>query len=152
MPSPKAQPQATQFPVNEIGAKALDAVSVIAEANQRVIGQLLDLSSSTAADRLRTLGELHAAAAEATRGIWAPVNPREAFEEFRQDPVAWYRKGFLSALDGTQQMVKLFETSAQIVARDTERFQGAAERTGKAIQDAVGGCASRLRELYTTAG
>jgi hypothetical protein len=149
MPSSKAQSHTAPFPVNDIGAKALDAVSVIAEANQRVIGQLLDLSASTAADRLRTLGELHAAAAEAARGIWAPVNPREAFEDFRQDPVAWYRKGLQSVLDGTQQVVKLLETSAQIVARDTERFQGAAERTGKQIQDAVGGCSSRLRELYT---
>jgi hypothetical protein len=150
MPSTKAQSQAPLFPVNEIGAKALDAVSAIAEANQRVIGQILELSSSTAADRLRTLGEFQSAAAEASRGVWAPVSPREAFEEFRQDPVAWYRKGLLSALDGTQRIVKLFETSAQIVARDTERFQGAAERTGKEIQDAVGTCANRLRELYAT--
>ena len=147
MPSTKAQSQAPLFPVNEIGAKALDAVSAIAEANQRVIGQLVELSSSAGADRLRTLGELHSAAAEATRAVFTPMNPREAFEEFRQDPVAWYRKGLLSALDGTQRMVKLFETSAQIVTRDTERFQGAAERTGKEIQDAVGACANRLRDL-----
>ena len=150
MPSPKSQSQEPLLAVSEIGAKALDAVSAIAEANQRVLGQLLELSSSATADRLRTLGELQSAAVEASRGIFAPVNPREAFEEFRQDPVAWYRKGLLSALDGTQRMVKFLETNAQIVARDTERFQGAAERTGKQIQDAVGACASRLRDLCAT--
>ena len=150
MASPKAQSQTPLFPINEISTKALDAVSAITEANQRVFGQLLELSSSAAADRLRALGELQSAAAEASRGVWAPVNPRETFEEFRQDPVAWYRKGLLSALDGTQRMVKLFETNAQIVARDTERLQGTAERTGKEIQDAVGTCANRLRELYAT--
>ena len=50
-----SQTTTTEFPpLNQIGGKALDAVSAIAEANQRVVGQLIELSSSAAADRLRT--------------------------------------------------------------------------------------------------
>ena len=57
MSTTKTQPQATtEFPpLNQIGGKALDAVSALAEANQRVVGQLIELSASAAADRLRTL-------------------------------------------------------------------------------------------------
>ena len=150
MPPTKTQPQASVLPNYELGAKALDAVSTIAETQQRVIGQLIELSSLAAADRLRSLGELQSAAAETVRGIFTPASPREAFEELRQDPVAWYRKSLLATMDGTQRIVKLFETNAQMISRDTERFQGAAERTAKEIQDAVGTCASRLRELYAT--
>ncbi len=147
----KAPSPATQFPpLNEIGGKTLDAVSALAEANQRVVAQLIELSSTAAAERLRTLGELSSAAVEAARGALTPMNPREAFEELRQDPLAWYRKGVASMLDGTQRMFKLFETNAQIVSRNAERYQGAAERTGKEIENAVSTCASRLREIYGT--
>jgi hypothetical protein len=51
-------------------------------------------------------------------------------------------------LDGTQRVFKLFETNAQIVSRNTERFQGTAERTGKEIEAAVSTCTSRFREIY----
>ena len=150
MSTTKTQPQATtEFPpFNQIGGKALDAVSALAEANQRVVGQLIELSASAAAERLRTLGELQSAALDATRGVFTPMNPREAFEELRQDPFAWYRKSVASMLDGTQRVFKLFETNAQIVSRNTERFQGTAERTGKEIENAVSTCTSRLREIY----
>ena len=72
MSTTKTQPQATtEFPpLNQIGGKALDAVSALAEANQRVVGQLIELSSSAAADRLRTLGELQSAALDAARGVF----------------------------------------------------------------------------------
>lgn len=144
-----SQTTTTEFPpLSQMGGKALDAVSAIAEANQRVVGQLIELSSSAAAERLRTIGEMQSAALEAARGVFPPMNPREAFEELRQDPFAWYRKGVASMLDGTQRMFKLFETNAQIVSRNTERFQGTAERTGKEIESAVTACTSRLREIY----
>jgi len=151
MPATKTQSQTSALPAFDLGAKTLDAVSAIAETQQRVIGQLVELSSLAAADRLRSLGELQSAAAETARGILTPVSAREAFEEFRQDPIACYRKSLLATLDGTQRIVKLFETNAQMISRDTERLQGAAERTAKEIQDAVGTCANRLRELYATA-
>jgi hypothetical protein len=152
MPTAKTQAQTSAFPVDEFGAKAVDAAAAIAEANQRVFGQLLDLSSSATTDGLRTLGELQSAAAEVTRGVFAPVNSRESFEELRHDPLAWYRKSILSALDGAQRTFKLLETSARIVTRDSERMQVAAERSAKEIQQAVTTCASRLRELYATQG
>ena len=152
MPNAKAQAQAPLYPPDEFGAKALHAASAIAEANQRVFGQLLELSSAAATDGLRTLGELQSAATEVTRSLFAPVDSRESFEEFRSDPLAWYRKTVLSAFDGAQRTFKLFETSARIVSRDSERIQGAAERSAKEIQQTVSTCASRIRELYATQG
>jgi hypothetical protein len=94
------------------------------------------------------LGELQSAAVEAARGAFAPMNPREAIDELRQDPLAWYRMGVASMLDGTQRMAKLFESNAQIMSRNAERVSGEAERTGKEIEKAVSTCASRLREIY----
>jgi hypothetical protein len=145
----KTQSPTADFPsMKDLGGKTLEAVSALAEANQRVAAQLIELSSTTATERLRMFGELQSAAVEATRGAFASVNPREAIDELRQDPLAWYRMGVASMLDGTQRMAKLFESNAQIVSKNAERVSGEAERTGKEIEKAVSTCASRLREIY----
>ncbi|HEV8440449.1 MAG TPA: hypothetical protein VGT40_20355 [Methylomirabilota bacterium] len=151
MPSEKSQPQPPVFslPLKDIGAKTLDAVSAVTEANQRVVSQLIELGSTAAAEPLRTLGELQSAAMDAARSALAPVGPRDGFEEFRQDPVAWYGKTVLFALDSTERMLKLFETNTQIVTKSVERFQGSVERSGKEIQDATRACVSRLRDVYS---
>ena len=136
------------LPMGEMGTKALETVSAVAEANQRVFGQLIELSSTAAAERLRAIGELQAAAVEAARAALPTTTPREALDELRQDPFAWYRKGLGAALDGTQRLFKLLDTNAQIVSRSAQRFQSAADRNGKEIQDAMRSCATRVREIF----
>ena len=49
--------------------KILDAVSAYAQANERVIGELVELGSSTAREGIKTYLELQAAALEAARGL-----------------------------------------------------------------------------------
>jgi hypothetical protein len=142
-----SQSQAAILALGELGAKTLDAVSAIAGANQRVLGQLIELSSIAATDRLRTLGELQSAAVDAARGSLLSADGRDALGDLPQDPVGWYNKSVLSAVDGAQRMLKLFESNAQIVTRSAQRFQGSAERTSKEIQDAVTACATRLQEI-----
>ena len=135
-------------PFSEIGARTLEAVSAFAEANQRVVGQLIELSSTAAAERLRAIGELQSAAVDAARAALPATTPREAIDELRQDPFAWYRRGISVAVDNAQRMFKLFETNTQIVSRSAQRFQGTAERSGKEIQEAVRTYAGRMREIY----
>ena len=152
---PEAQPQTPTFaplPIGEMGAKALEAMSAFAEANQRVIGQLIELSSTAAAERLRTIGELQSAAVEAARAALPTATAREAIDELRQDPFAWYRKGVGAAVDGTQRLFKLLDTNAQIVSRSAQRFQTTADRSGKEIQEAVRTYASRMREIFDARG
>jgi hypothetical protein len=149
----KTQSPTAEFPfLEDLGGKALDAVTALAEANQRVVAQLIELSSTTATERIRMLGELQTAAVEAARSTVAPMSPREAIDELRQDPLAWYRMSVASMLDGTQRMARLIESNAQIVSRNAERISGEAERTGKEIEKAVSTCASRLREIYGVRG
>ena len=151
----QAQPQTFPFatlPIGEMGARALEAVSAFAEANQRVLGQLIELSSTAAAERLRTVGELQSAAVEAARAALPTMTPRETLDELREDPLAWYRKGLGAAVDGTQRLIKLLDSNAQIVSRSAQRFQSTADRSGKEIQDAVRTYAARMREILDTRG
>jgi hypothetical protein len=130
--------------------KLLDAVSVYAQANERVIGELVELGSSTAREGIKTYIELQAAALEAAREISLPGLPQaDMLDELRRDPLAWYRKGLQAVADGTQRATKLVETNAQIVARNAERFQAAAERTVKEIEGAGNTYVNRMREIYS---
>src|SRR5262245_37991873 len=150
MSTSKSQPPTATFglPINDLGARALDALTAFAEANQRVVGQIIELSSSAAAERLRTIGEIQSAAVEAVRDSMPADTVRESFEQLRQDPMGWYRKQFLTAVDGAQRALKLAETNAHIVAQSAERLQGSAERGSKEIQDAVSAYVSWMREVY----
>ena len=130
--------------------KILDAVSAYAHANERVIGELVELGSSTAREGIKTYVELQAAAIEAAREVSLPAAPpADIIEEARRDPMAWYRKGLQAVADGTQRATKLVETNAQIIARNAERFQASAERTVKEIEGAGNAYVSRMREIYT---
>ena len=130
--------------------KILDAVSAYAQANERVIGELVELGSSTAREGIKTYVELQAAAIEAARELSLPAAPPvDMIEEARRDPMAWYRKGLQAVADGTQRATKLVETNAQIIARNAERFQASAERTVKEIEGAGNAYVSRMREIYT---
>ena len=65
----------------------------------------------------------------------------QTIEELRQDPFAFYRKGF-------QATAKLVETNTQIV---TERraAPGVDGRAAKEIEQAASGYVSRMKDLYS---
>jgi hypothetical protein len=135
--------------LTDLRGKALDAASAFAETNQRIAAELVEFSSSAAKETLRACTELQAAALEAART--APAFPGAGFDtadELRQDPFGWYRKTFVSAIDGTQKAYKVLEANAQIWSRSAERLQASAERSGKQIQETVTGYVSRLHEIY----
>src|SRR5229473_1584613 len=98
-------------------------------------------SSQAARESLRTLSELQAAAMETVRAMPMPA-VGQSIEELRQDPFAFYRKGF-------QATAKLVETNTQIVTRNVERLQESTGRAAKEIEQAASGYMSRMKDLYT---
>ena len=138
-----------QTTFSSLGGKLGDTVSAMAEANQRVVGELVELTSAAARERVRTALEMQSSLLEAVRSIPAPSMPsRSTIDELRQDPFAWYRKGLMAYLDGTQRTLKLFETQAQIVTRSVERFHATAEKSSRVIEDAMSGYQSKMQDLY----
>jgi hypothetical protein len=122
--------------LTDVQGKVIEAVAAFTQANQRVVGELIELSSQAARESLRTLSELQSAAMETVRAMPMPI------EELRQDPFAFYRKGF-------QATAKLVETNAQIVTRNVERFQESTGRAAKEIEQAASGYVSRMKDLYS---
>jgi hypothetical protein len=145
---PKPQPAVFES-LEEMRSKTLDAFAALAEANQRVVGKLIDLSSTAARESLRTYAELQAAAMEAVRTAPTPTLSRERIDELGRDPFAWYRRSLLDAASATQRVARLIDTNAQIVARAAERFEAPAEETGKGIREAVQTYRSRMKEIQS---
>lgn len=134
--------------VENMQGKMLEAVAAFAQANERVMGQLIELSSTAAREGLRAASEMHAAAVDTVRAIPMPT-PTETIEDLRRDPFAWYRKGVQAVAESTQRAARLVETNAQIVARNAERLQASAAASAREIEQAASGYASRMKDIYT---
>jgi hypothetical protein len=143
------QPISPEF-FAEMQGKALEAFSVLADMNHRVLQGLVGLSASTAKEGLRTYAELQSATVEAARAPHAHVMP-ETFEAFRQDPFAWYQRTLLTVVEGTQKAFGLVEANAQVVTRTAERVQASAEKAGQEIQETLTTSVNRLKEIYARA-
>jgi hypothetical protein len=147
---------AINYQFDGMQGKVLEAVTALTQANERVVGQLIELSSNAARESLRAIGELQAAAVDTVRAAPMPSavptdTLPEILENLRRDPFAWYRKGFEAIAESTQRAAKLVETNMQIVARNAERLQASAAASAKEIEQAASGYASRIKDIYTRA-
>ncbi|HEX2501098.1 MAG TPA: hypothetical protein VHO73_06540 [Methylomirabilota bacterium] len=145
----------TQQPISpeffaEMQGKALEAFSVLADMNHRVLQGLVGLSASTAKEGLRTYAELQTATVEAARTSQSTVGP-EAIDALRQNPFAWYQRSLLTLVEGTQKAFHLVEANSQVVTRTAERVQASAEQTGQEIQETLMTSVNRLKEIYARA-
>lgn len=131
----------------EMQAKALEAVSVIAEMNHRVLQELVGLSASTAKEGMRAYADVQAATVQAARAA-QPTGHGESFEAFPPHPFAWYQKGLLTMVEGAQATFRLLEANGQVVTRSAERLQASAGQTGQEIQEALTASVSRMKEIY----
>jgi hypothetical protein len=136
--------------VTDLRMRGLDLVSALAELNRRVVGGLIELSSSTALEGVRAWTELQAVAVDAARPTPQPKPElHEAGDEPpAPDPLAWYRRGIESSVSVTQRVLKLLEKNGEILARSAEHNQASAERTGKEIREALEVYTERVRKIY----
>ena len=136
----------------QFASKALDTLTVWAEANQRVMHELVTLSVTATKETGRLYAELQSSTVEAVRESQAYWLKRQTGgAEIPTDPIGWWQRTFVDAIEGTQKAFRLAETSAQALTKGTEQLQATAERSGKEIQAALTGLATRMQEIYATA-
>lgn len=104
-------------------AKAFEGLGLWAEANQKVLQNLVDLSTATAIEGVKVYAELQASAVQAVKG--------------GQD-VLLGAKGCLNAAQ--KDPFGMLERTAETVTRSAERLQVSAEHAS-----------NRLKTLYTSA-
>jgi len=130
--------------------RAVEAFSVVAEANQKILSDLVDLSASTAKEGVRLYAELQSSAVEALKeGQDYLLSRQSEIQEAPRDPFAFYQKGVLQSVEGAQKAFKIIESNAQAMTRSAERLQVTAEQTGKEIQATFSQVAGRMKSLYS---
>jgi len=132
----------------QIAGKTMDTVSVWADANQRLLRELVELSSGTAQEGLRLYTEIQRNAIEAIReSQGTAVRWQHAWKE-SADPAAWYQKAVAESVGGAQRAFRFLEESGQAVTRAAEHLQANAEQAGKGIQETFSGAVTRMKEIY----
>lgn len=130
--------------------RAVEAFSMVAEANQKILRDLVDLSASTAKEGVRLYAELQSSAVEALKeGQDYLLSRQSEIQEAPRDPFAFYQKGVLQTVEGAQKAFKIIESNAQAMTRSAERLQVTAEQTGKEIQATFAQVAGRMKSLYS---
>src|SRR5581483_11557837 len=125
-------------PMNLTG-RTVEMFSLWADANQRVLRELVDLSASTAKEGVRLYAEIQSAALE------------EAMQDASRDPCGTCQKGALDTVEGAQRALRLLESTAQAMTRSAERLETTAEHAGQEIQATVAQLAGKVKSLYAPA-
>jgi len=133
---------------SQMTGRAVEAFSVFAEANQKIMRDLVDLSASTAKEGVRLYAELSSSAVEALKESQSYLLRRQSeLQEAPRDPFSVYQKGVLESVEGAQKAFKILESNAQAMTRSAERLQVSAEQTGKDIQATFAQVASKVKSL-----
>ena len=129
--------------------RAVEAFSLWADANQKVLRDLVDLSAATAKEGVRLYAEIQSSAVEAVKeGQSYLLRCQGELQDAPRDPLGFYQKGVLESVESTQRTFRLLEGTAQAMTRSAERLQSTAELTGKEIQATVTQVTGKVQSLY----
>ena len=135
---------------SQMTGRAVEAFSLWADTNQKVLRELVDLSASTAKEGVRLYAELQSSAVEAVKDGQAYVLRRQSdVQDAPKDPITFYQRNVLESVESAQRVFKLFEGSAQAMTRSAERLQVTAEQAGKEIQATFAQLAGKVKSLYS---
>ena len=127
--------------------RAVEGASLWADANQKVLRQLVDLSTATATESAKVFADLQSSALVAAKTGQEFVLAQQG--RLQKDPFITYQKGVLDGVEGAQTAFKLIEASAETVTKSAERLQESAEKAGRDIQGTFATLATKLKTLYT---
>ena len=135
--------------MGQVSGKTVEAMTVWAEANQRVLRELVDLSVGAAKESLRIYSELQQGALEVGRDGQATAMKWQAtWQDAPKDPMQWYQQAVVETVDGAQKFFRLLEGNAQALTRSAERLQASTEQAGKGIQQTFETTVTRMKDAY----
>jgi len=134
---------------SQITGKAAETFTLCADANQKVLRELVDLSASTAKEGVRLYAELQSSAVEAVKDSQASLLRRQAaLQGAPKDPLSFCQTSMLESVEGAQKAFKLLEGNSQAITRSAERVQVTAEQAGKEIQATFAQLAGKVKTMY----
>jgi hypothetical protein len=136
--------------LGQVSGRTVEAMTAWADANQRLLRELVDFSVGAAKEGVRLYTELQQGAVEALRDGQATAMKWQAgWQDAPKDPMAWCQKAMVETVDGAQKFFRLLEGNAQAVTRSAERLQASAEQVTKGLQETVEATVTRLKGTYS---
>ena len=144
-------PKKAQELFGQMTGKAVETMTAWADANQRVLREVVELGAATAKEGVRLYAELQQSAIEALRDSQAAgLRWQTAWQNGgAKDPVELYQKALADGVDGAQKAFKLLEGQAQAFTRSAERLQTSAEQAGKSLQETYTTVVSKVKDVYS---
>jgi hypothetical protein len=123
-----------------------DTTAAYLEMNHRMIGDLTELSVSTAKENARLVAELQMAAIDALHESQAAVlRWQEMWPDALTDPLRWQQKALAELVTTTQRTLSVAGAGARVVMQAADRMQTAAVDTGRRVRDIVESSGAILR-------
>jgi len=142
----------TSETLGQMTGAAIEMFTLFADANQKILRELVDFSATAAKEGVRLYAELQSSAVEALKDGQTFLLRRQIELQGAPEPAVVYQRGVQESVDGAQRVFRLVESNAQAVTRSAERLQVSAEQASQEIQATVAQLASRLPSLYTPRG
>jgi hypothetical protein len=129
--------------------RAVEALTLWADANQRFLREVAELSAATAKEGVRLYAELQQSGIEAVREAQAiALRWQTTWQEAPRDPLAWYQRALTDGVEHSQKWFRILEGNAQAVTRTAERLQTSAEQAGKGIQESFSDVVTKMKDVY----
>ena len=117
---------------------AVEVFTLLADANQKVLRELVDLSAGAAKEGVRLYAELQSSAVEAVKDSHTLLLQRPSELPFGAPRL--------------HAAVRLFEGNTQAITRSAERLQVSVEQAGQEIQATYAQLSTRMQALYAPLG
>src|SRR3989441_11678833 len=141
-------PKKAQEFLGQITGKAVETMTVWADANQRVLREMVEFGATSAKEGVRLYAELQQSAIQALRDSQAAgLRWQTAWQDGGKGPDQLYQKALAEGVENAQKAFKVLETQAQAVTRSAERLQTSAEQAGKGLQGAYAAVVSKLKDV-----
>src|SRR2546429_8465883 len=115
-------PKKVQEFLGQATSKAVETMTVWADASQRVVHELVELGASSAKEGVKLYAELQQAAIEALRDSQAAaLRWQTAWQDGAKDPVQLYQKALPGGVEWARKAFKTPQTRAQAVGRAAGR-------------------------------
>ena len=135
--------------LSQMTGATVELFTLFADANQKILRELVDFSATAAKEGVRLYAELQSSAVEALRDGQTSLLRRQIELQGAPEPAVAYQRGVQESVDGAQRVFRLVESNAQAMTRSAERLQVSAEHASQEIQATVAQLAGRLPSLYT---
>jgi methyl-accepting chemotaxis protein len=138
--------------MGEMASVGAETAAVWADASERAMRELLELSAGTAKETAKLYNEMQQSMIDAIRDMQSMAFRWNAmWPEMFRDPFRWYQRTMMDSVDYAQRNFKLIGGTAEALTESVERLQHTAEEAGKGIQETFTSATSRMREVYAQA-